>query len=87
MNKGVTTMKFSKTVISLTVCGLLAACSSTPSIPNTKLVEPNKGSAITIYMIGDSTMANYEHQRPQMGWGEALPKMFDNQTSINNCMH
>lgn len=71
--------------LSVTISGALTACSSTQqSIPNTKLVDANKGSAATIYMIGDSTMANYEHQRPQMGWGEALPKLFDNQTSINN---
>ncbi len=81
-------MKLSKLslsiALSVTVSSALTACSSTPSIPNTKLVDANKGSAVTIYMIGDSTMANYEHQRPQMGWGEALPTLFDEKTSINN---
>ncbi|WP_165310084.1 rhamnogalacturonan acetylesterase [Vibrio ziniensis] len=74
-------MRFYRTTLSLAVCSLLAACSSGH---NTTIVTPTKGSAVTIHMVGDSTMANYEHQRPQMGWGEALPKFFDQQTAVNN---
>jgi lysophospholipase L1-like esterase len=36
-------------------------------------------------MLGDSTMTVYtEDRRPQMGWGEAVPKFFDSSVTVNN---
>ncbi|WP_165310085.1 GDSL-type esterase/lipase family protein [Vibrio ziniensis] len=52
---------------------------------NTSLVTPTAGTALTIHMIGDSTMAPYtEDRRPQMGWAEQMPMFFDEDTAVNN---
>ncbi|MBB3063466.1 RICIN domain-containing protein [Microbulbifer rhizosphaerae] len=43
------------------------------------------GEAPTIHMLGDSTMTEYdESRRPQMGWGEAMPMFFSEESVINN---
>ena len=41
---------------------------------------------ITIYTIGDSTMANKEIQKnnPERGWGQVLNQFFDNQIIVDN---
>lgn len=41
---------------------------------------------ITIYMIGDSTMANKKNpnSNPEFGWGQVLPNYFTNQVLIKN---
>lgn len=40
---------------------------------------------ITIYIAGDSTVAQYkESQRPQMGWGEALGNYFGSNVTVVN---
>jgi lysophospholipase L1-like esterase len=41
---------------------------------------------ITIYMIGDSTMANKKNpkENPEFGWGQVLPNYFNNQVLIKN---
>jgi len=40
---------------------------------------------ITIYMIGDSTMANKQEKAyPETGWGMAFGQFFDNQVTIDN---
>jgi lysophospholipase L1-like esterase/archaellin len=42
-------------------------------------------AAPVIHMLGDSTMTKYaEDRRPQMGWGEAMPKFFDSSVTVNN---
>lgn len=42
-------------------------------------------AAITVHLLGDSTMTTYtEDRRPQMGWGEALPKFVNGQVTIRN---
>lgn len=52
-------------------------CNTTPVTPET--------AALTIHMIGDSTMAPYsEDRRPQMGWAEQMPMFFDADTAVNN---
>jgi lysophospholipase L1-like esterase len=45
----------------------------------------SKNDKITIYTIGDSTMAiKKENKRPETGWGEGLPLMFDSLVTIEN---
>jgi DNA sulfur modification protein DndE len=40
---------------------------------------------ITIFMVGDSTMANKPlEDNPERGWGQILPEFFDNNISIDN---
>ncbi len=40
---------------------------------------------VTIYMIGDSTMANKPlEDNPERGWGQMLPKFFDSSVTIEN---
>ena len=42
-------------------------------------------AAVTIHMLGDSTMTIYtEDRRPQMGWGEAMSKFFDSSVTVKN---
>lgn len=42
-------------------------------------------AAPVVHMLGDSTMTIYnEDRRPQMGWGEAVPKFFDASVKVNN---
>jgi lysophospholipase L1-like esterase len=44
-----------------------------------------EAAAPVIHMLGDSTMTMYtEDRRPQMGWGEAMPKFFDSSVTVNN---
>lgn len=41
---------------------------------------------LTIYMIGDSTMANKElkNNNPERGWGQMLSKFFDDRITVDN---
>lgn len=40
---------------------------------------------ITVYLAGDSTVANYASNRtPRAGWGQMLPQMFDEQIIVKN---
>jgi lysophospholipase L1-like esterase len=42
-------------------------------------------AAVTIHMLGDSTMTTYSaDRRPQMGWGEAVPQFFSADVKVNN---
>ncbi len=42
-------------------------------------------ASVTIYLAGDSTMAEkLEERRPETGWGEKLPKFFDAGVSVEN---
>lgn len=41
--------------------------------------------AVTVHMLGDSTMTTYTaDRRPQMGWGEAVPQFFNSSVKVNN---
>jgi len=41
--------------------------------------------SITIYLVGDSTMANKPiDDNPERGWGQLLPEFFDDQVRIEN---
>ncbi|WP_223587678.1 rhamnogalacturonan acetylesterase [Neobacillus bataviensis] len=44
-----------------------------------------QNSRITVYLAGDSTVANYPSNRaPRAGWGQMLPQMFDEQIIVKN---
>ncbi|MEL0455857.1 rhamnogalacturonan acetylesterase [Flavobacteriaceae bacterium SZ-1-7] len=45
-----------------------------------------KNSAITIYMIGDSTMANKKNpeENPEHGWGQVLHQFFNDSVTVDN---
>ena len=46
---------------------------------------PAPASAVTLHMLGDSTMTMYTaDRRPQMGWGEAVPQFFGPGVKVNN---
>ncbi len=83
-------MKFYKSALALAVCGLLAACDSDSDSSSPAAVDENNNntstSALTIHMIGDSTMTTYADtdERPRKGWGQKLPMFFDDNTEINN---
>lgn len=93
-------MKIYKSALTFAICSLLAACGSNSNDENkvgsdnsgddnnqynTSVVTPKVGKALTIHMIGDSTMAPYsDDRRPQMGWAEQMPMFFDNVTEVNN---
>lgn len=46
----------------------------------------NSGSNITIFMVGDSTMADKPNteKNPERGWGQMLPEFFDERVIIKN---
>ncbi len=50
------------------------------------LVSSSCAKQITIYTIGDSTMANKPKAEinPERGWGQMLPQYFNNQVTIKN---
>lgn len=62
--------------IKLIVCCLVALV----------LTSSTKDKTVTIFMIGDSTMANKDisHDRKERGWGMALQCYFDDQVRIEN---
>jgi len=54
-----------------------------PSLSPTAIPEP--AEALTIHMIGDSTMTEYEQsRRPQAGWGEQVSMFVTAETTVNN---
>ena len=77
----------------LTLCAGLAGCGAGPSDNSAGqdkpvlLAEVSAATtpAVTVHMLGDSTMTMYsEDRRPQMGWGEAVPQFFDSSVKVNN---
>ena len=38
----------------------------------------------TVYLIGDSTVADYSLEKPTRGWGQMLPDFLDNTVNIRN---
>lgn len=51
----------------------------------TKLPDRTPGDQPTVYIAGDSTVQTYDpYWRPQAGWGQMLPRFFDNQVLFNN---
>jgi pectin methylesterase-like acyl-CoA thioesterase/lysophospholipase L1-like esterase len=44
------------------------------------------GTSVTVYTIGDSTMAPYDtsNNNPQRGWAQMLPQFFDGQVTVVN---
>ncbi|MBN3057590.1 GDSL-type esterase/lipase family protein [Pectobacterium brasiliense] len=47
--------------------------------------KPSNQKAVTIHMLGDSTMTHYtDARRPQMGWGEAMPQFFNSNVTVKN---
>lgn len=50
------------------------------------MVSAKKESPVTVFMIGDSTMANkdYSHDRKERGWGMVLQCYFDDNIKIDN---
>ena len=48
--------------------------------------EVDKNSSITIYMIGDSTMANKKNpeENPEHGWGQVLHQFFNDSVTVDN---
>lgn len=61
------------------------ANASSSSSSSSSLPPAPPADAITVHMLGDSTMTTYtEDRRPQMGWGEALPKFVNSKVTIRN---
>ncbi|HRE79062.1 MAG TPA: rhamnogalacturonan acetylesterase [Flavobacterium sp.] len=48
--------------------------------------DETSSPAITIHMIGDSTMANKKNpdENPERGWGQVLPQFFNEKVTIKN---
>lgn len=77
--------------LSAALLGCGGGAASSASAPEPKRMSMG-GAAISaepsnpvIHMLGDSTMTMYtEERRPQMGWGEAVPKFFDASVTVNN---
>ncbi len=77
--------------LSAALLGCGGGTASSASAPEPKRM-PMGGATISaepsnpvIHMLGDSTMTMYtEERRPQMGWGEAVPKFFDASVTVNN---
>lgn len=62
-----------------------ASSTSSSSSSSSSAASSTATTAITIHMLGDSTMTTYtEDRRPQMGWGEALPKFVNSNVTIKN---
>lgn len=60
-----------------------SAASSTSSTNSSS--SSSATSAITIHMLGDSTMTAYtEDRRPQMGWGEKVAMFLDSSITVKN---
>lgn len=59
--------------------------SSSDSSASSSSSSSTAGSAVTLHMLGDSTMTFYaEDRRPQMGWGEAMQQFFDSNVTVKN---
>lgn len=55
------------------------------SLTGMLVLAAGPATAATVHMLGDSTMTTYtEDRRPQMGWGEAVPKFFNSSVTVNN---
>jgi len=53
--------------------------------PPIHALAQQKGKPITIYLAGDSTVADYPPSlAPRAGWGQVLPTMVDQQVTIRN---
>lgn len=55
------------------------------SIVITRLPDRQPGDIPTVYIAGDSTVQTYDpYWEPQAGWGQMLPRYFNNDVSFNN---
>lgn len=62
-----------------------SSSSSSDSSASSSSNSSTAGSAVTLHMLGDSTMTFYaEDRRPQMGWGEAMQQFFDGNVTVKN---
>lgn len=66
-------------IVAITILVIILGCKSTQTSESTL-------PAITIYAIGDSTMANKPNpdENPERGWIQMLPPFFKDQVTINN---
>ncbi len=62
-----------------------SSSSSSDSSASSSSSSSVAGSAVTLHMLGDSTMTIYaSDRRPQMGWGEAMQQFFDSNVTVKN---
>ena len=50
------------------------------------LAAARPAERLTVYMVGDSTMADKPRpdENPERGWGQALPPFFDGDVTVKN---
>jgi lysophospholipase L1-like esterase len=80
-----TTAAASNSSVSSSASQASSAQSSQSSSSQSSASSSSALAAVTIHMLGDSTMTAYtEDRRPQMGWGEAMPQFFNSGVTVKN---